>query len=316
MMECSHFVMLIPDDLVVELAFVQIYEHEAMHLETLMYMLVQMRSVNLPPSFTPPDWVSLSHGWDLEAEIHKAEKDEVIEYSKPTLLKVGHEDSDKDDDHLEFSEDHEFGWDNEHPARMETVGAFKLSPKPISNHDYLNFLLAFTSESSSLEEKDVPASWIYTFNSQTGSHAPHQIQVRTIYGPVPFPVAQHWPVQASGRQLAAFAQFRGGRLPSANELRVHFRDNAVGGPMSPIGFRHWHPVPAQAGRIEADGVWRGAMNGGVWEWTSSIFDQFEGFESSKIYEGYSRDFFDGSHWVVLGASWATLPRIAHRKSFV
>ena len=40
-------------------------------------------------------------------------------------------------------------------------------------------------------------------------------------------------------------------------------------------------------------------NGGVWEWTSTVFDAHEGFAPSKLYPGYSTDFFDGKHQVVV-----------------
>ncbi|KAL8916792.1 MAG: hypothetical protein Q9172_006115 [Xanthocarpia lactea] len=56
--------------------------------------------------------------------------------------------------------------------------------------------------------------------------------------------------------------------------------------------------------------------GGVWEWTSSTLEEYEGFEAMPSYPGYTADFFDGKHNVVLGGSWATHPRIAGRKSFI
>lgn len=40
-------------------------------------------------------------------------------------------------------------------------------------------------------------------------------------------------------------------------------------------------------------------NGGVWEWTSTTFESFEGYTTSKLYPGYSADFFDGKHYVVV-----------------
>ena len=52
-----------------------------------------------------------------------------------------------------------------------------------------------------------------------------------------------------------------------------------------------HPGPDQNKR---------GHNGGVWEWTSSVLDAHEGFIPSVIYPGYSSDFFDGSHNVVVG----------------
>jgi formylglycine-generating enzyme required for sulfatase activity len=40
-------------------------------------------------------------------------------------------------------------------------------------------------------------------------------------------------------------------------------------------------------------------NGGVWEWTDTEFKGYEGFIPSVIYPGYSADFFDGKHFVVV-----------------
>lgn len=40
-------------------------------------------------------------------------------------------------------------------------------------------------------------------------------------------------------------------------------------------------------------------NGGVWEWTSSEFAPRDEFVPSVIYPGYSADFFDGKHYVVV-----------------
>jgi formylglycine-generating enzyme required for sulfatase activity len=92
-------------------------------------------------------------------------------------------------------------------------------------------------------------------------------------------------------------------------------------------------------------------NGGIWEWTSTLFDHHEGMVPTKIFSGcvhclrlrlnfaditfvsrYSSDFFDGKHHVVvshfmllsmldltrlsiqLGASYATIPRLAGRRT--
>ena len=40
-------------------------------------------------------------------------------------------------------------------------------------------------------------------------------------------------------------------------------------------------------------------NGGVWEWTSTVFDGYEGFEPSTLYPGFSADFYDTLHNVVV-----------------
>ena len=56
--------------------------------------------------------------------------------------------------------------------------------------------------------------------------------------------------------------------------------------------------------------------GGLWEWTSTPLAAFEGYKAMDLYPGYSADFFDGKHNICLGGSWATVPRIAGRRSFV
>jgi iron(II)-dependent oxidoreductase len=39
-----------------------------------------------------------------------------------------------------------------------------------------------------------------------------------------------------------------------------------------------------------------------WEWTSSQFAPFAGFEPFRFYPGYSANFFDGLHYVMKGGS--------------
>lgn len=126
-----------------------------------------------------------------------------------------------------------------------------------------------------------------------------------------------------------------GRQPFTNVIHSHLsndgveesppqpRSNGVGGASSErdelfldldganVGFQHWHPMPITANGDRLAGQ---AEMGGGWEWTSSALQKWDGFTPMSLYPGYTADFFDGKHNIVLGGSWATHPRIAGRKS--
>ena len=44
------------------------------------------------------------------------------------------------------------------------------------------------------------------------------------------------------------------------------------------------------------------MFGNGWEWTSTVFAPFPGFQPFPFYTNYSEPFFDGEHYVLKGAS--------------
>ncbi|PLW42001.1 hypothetical protein PCASD_10071 [Puccinia coronata f. sp. avenae] len=252
-----------------------IYEHEALHLETFLYMLQQANFVKGPPGFTTTDWNSLAHEWDTVAE-SQSRFDELVEYPVPQTITVGHDDYDEEDPSHPFSEDYEYGWDNESPSRRVVVAPFKLEPAPITNQQYLEFVLEGLSDCEGIPDHVIPKSWTYAFHSSEQLSKRHQVKVKTIYGHISFSQSSQ----------------------------------------NPIGFQNWHPLPARRPCKEADGRWRGGWSGGVWEWTSTPFEAHPNFKPNILYPGFSQDFFDGEHHVLLGGSWATIPRIAHRPSFV
>ena len=51
-----------------------------------------------------------------------------------------------------------------------------------------------------------------------------------------------------------------------------------------VGFTHWHPVAVtgKGNKLAGQGEF-----GGVWEWTSSVLTQHEGFQPMPIYPGYT-----------------------------
>jgi len=92
-------------------------------------------------------------------------------------------------------------------------------------------------------------------------------------------------------EAAAYARSVGKRLPSESE---------------------WEAAASQQGQGVTQGSVQGLL-GGVWEWTDTGFDGYDGFEAFP-YAGYSQAYFDGEHRVLKGGSWAS-PSSIVRKSF-
>ncbi|KAF8895713.1 C-type lectin protein [Gymnopilus junonius] len=266
---------------------VMTHEHEGFHVETLLYMLIQKAGSGTlpPPGFITPPWEDLAAQW---ASILPPDTQSVL--VGPASLTMGHDDSEGEDKLAHLAADVQgrtFGWDNESPRRVVSVGAFRAEWRPVTN---------------GLVE--LPKSWVL---EEDGS-----VKVRTMYGPVPMNVAEHWPVLTSYDDLASYAKFKGGRLPTEPELRLFLDIYDVGHEGGAnVGFRNWHPTPATMGLDAYGGK---GSNGGIWEWTSTVFDTHEGLVPTQLFTGYSADFFDTKHQVSLGASYATIPRLAGRRT--
>ncbi|KDN51927.1 hypothetical protein RSAG8_00478, partial [Rhizoctonia solani AG-8 WAC10335] len=135
------------------------YEHEVLHAETLLYMLVQRGgSGTIPPAtiLRVADWETLAKVWD--AEVRATSNAPTLVRIGPSEVTVGHDDFEAEDASAPegWQSSYEFGWDNEHPKRSVSIGSVDISARPITNGDYL----AFLSKQSRLGEKDLPASWV------------------------------------------------------------------------------------------------------------------------------------------------------------
>ncbi|KAK5163678.1 hypothetical protein LTR04_002346 [Oleoguttula sp. CCFEE 6159] len=204
------------------------YEHEMMHLETLLYMLVQSEKTLPPPSTIAPDFQALAQ----KAKV-KAVENQWFDIPA-TDIKVG-----LDDPENSFGPDRYFGWDNEKPRRTSHVDAFRAKARPITNEEYAQYL-------HQNKLTTIPASWTYSptangstkqVNGTANGHAAttskdssiqsvsltqaylHGKSVRTVYGAVPLEYALDWPVCASYDELASCAIWMGGRIPTMDEAR-------------------------------------------------------------------------------------------------
>ncbi|KAL4063448.1 C-type lectin protein [Scleroderma citrinum] len=276
------------------------YKHEGLHLETLPYMLIQQAGSGT----IPPPWDVLVASWNTASK--PASSAVVIEAPR----------SSGDNDPIKSFDvnGHVFGWDSESLKWEVAVDAFRIEWKLITNWEFFEF---YKRAAQGIDDLDInlntklknkltfPASWVVT--------ASGEIQVRTLYGPVPMKIARDWPVITTYDNLSAYAIVKGGRIPTEPESLV-FRDKFVSGYESGanMGFRNWHPVPCTTG-LEDNG--RKGHNGGVAEWTSTLWDRYDGVDLTFPTIRFSADFFDGVHNTTLGGSYAMIPRIADRRSF-
>ena len=115
------------------------------------------------------------------------------------------------------------------------------------------------------------------------------------------PVDESAPVvHVDFEQAAAFAAHAGGRLPTELEWEAASAGSDPGaGNLDHAAFGTRPPRAETASGHGARG-----MIGDVWEWTSSGFEAYPGFEAFP-YPEYSEVFFGDGYRVLRGGSWAT-----------
>lgn len=191
------------------------FEHEIMHLETFLYMLLQSDRVVPPPGWPIPDFQQLA-----KKAAAAAVPNEWIEVPGNKIT-IGLDDPEND-----IGPDRYFGWDNERPPREVLVAPFIAQARPITNGEYARFL-----EQNHIER--VPASWSVLDRIENETNGMNGIgsqdsvskaylsgkSVRTVHGPVPLQYALDWPVMASYDELAAYAMWMNGRIPTLEEVK-------------------------------------------------------------------------------------------------
>ncbi|HEX8355664.1 MAG TPA: SUMF1/EgtB/PvdO family nonheme iron enzyme [Pyrinomonadaceae bacterium] len=221
-----------------------------------------------------------------------------------------------------------FAYDNELPAREVFVPAFKIDRLPTSNEQYRHFVdeggygrREFWSEEGwGWRVREGWAHPLYWRREGSGWRE------RRMFGEGP--LAPRLPVTGvSWYEAEAYARFRGARLPAEAEWekaaswderagakrRFAWGDAAPSQRVCNFGLRFWGTTPV--GSLPAGASPYGCydMTGNVWEWTSTPFEGYPGFEPFP-YPEYSETWFDGDHRVLKGGSWATGPSVL-RASF-
>ena len=269
-------------------------EHRLMHVETLAYMLHQLPLDRKIPHIDPPSLVTppVAHRM-IEIPAGTA----TLGLARNTQV---------------------FGWDNEYEIHTTHAPDFAIDQFMVTNQQYLEFMAAGGYETRSFWDDD---AWDW----KTASGVQHPVFwtkksgrwfYHTMFDEIPLPL--DWPAYVSHAEAEAYARWAGKSLPTeqewhraaygtANEKETQYPWGGEA-PSSALGnfdFNRWNPAPVNAYPQGESAFGVQGLLGNGWEWTSTVFSPFPGFEPFPFYRGYSADFFDGKHFVMKGGSART-----------
>ncbi|KAJ9193152.1 hypothetical protein DTO021D3_3818 [Paecilomyces variotii] len=312
------------------------FEHEGLHLETFLWMTILSPNI-LPPPLPRPDFVSMAE---------KAARERVENQwfrIVPRTFSIGIEDPEDDSEGNGY-----FAWDNERDPYEVSVHGFEAQGRPVSIGEYATYLvetsqmdripISWTRESS-LSGKTIASDYSYGEDIDVQKNFIDGLTIKTVFGPVPLNLALDWPVYISYNDAEAYADWAGARIPTLHEARSIHRQveeerkiaannsdahkNLIPGisrediyidlTSCNVGFRNFHPTPVTQNGNRLCGQ---SDMGGAYEWTSSLFAPQPRFKPMDIYPGYSADFMDGKHILVVGGTWALHPRISGKRTFL
>ncbi len=205
--------------------------------------------------------------------------------------------------------------DNERPAHVVDLPAFRIARVPVTNAEWQAFIDA--------GGYDDPACWSprgWAHRIEAGLERPLFWSAdgsRRRFG-LTEEIPPDEPVQHIGYfEAQAYAAWAGARLPTEQEWekactwdpelgkrrRWPWGDEPPTRDRANLGGEALRPAPVGAypGGASAYGVEQ--MIGDVWEWTSSSFEPWPGFRP-MLYAAYSAPFFGGDFRVLRGGSWA------------
>jgi len=275
--------------------FTMVLEHEFMHQETLLYMIQEA-----PLEMKQRLRTALPYRFAVEP----AGAQIVIPRGEATLG-------------ARFDALH-FGWDNEFPELKVEVPSFTLDSLPVTNGRYLEFV-----HSGGYDKRQWWSEEDWNWKSRAGlvhpivwRRAENRWLYRTLFDLLPLEQVSSWPVYVSLAEARAYARWRGARLPREAEFhRAAYGVSPAQVNTGNLDFTCWSPAPARTDRQDNHPLGIKDLIGNGWEWTETPFQPFPGFSPYIAgYKEYSADFFDGKHFVLKGASWATARELA-RPSF-
>ncbi|MEP7344699.1 MAG: ergothioneine biosynthesis protein EgtB [Gemmatimonadaceae bacterium] len=217
------------------------------------------------------------------------------------------------------TDDRQVAYDNERPRHQLTVQPFRIDVAPVRNGEYWLFMRDGGYERSEFWS-DEGWKWVQEFGVDSPKYW-SQMQGQWYWRTLDLmrPVDPERPVcHVCYHEADAYARWAHKRLPTEIEWEVAASwDPATGSARTyPWGERPPSPAIANIDQLYFDTSPVGAyaanrsalgcvdMIGNVWEWTSSDFCGYPGFQAFP-YPEYSEVFFGAEYKVLRGGSWAT-----------
>lgn len=205
--------------------------------------------------------------------------------------------------------------DNERPAHTVDLPAFRIGRVPVTNAEWLRFVDAGGyAEPRWWSARGWEHRWAAGLERpQFWSAGGSRRRFGNVEEIVPDEPVQH----VCFHEAEAYAAWAGARLPTEQEWEKACAWDPQPGRRRrwPWGDSEWTPAlanlggaalrPAPVGGYPAGASAYGVeqMIGDVWEWTSSGFEPWPGFDP-MLYASYSAPFFGGDYRVLRGGSWA------------
>lgn len=185
-----------------------------------------------------------------------------------------------------------FAYDNERPRHTVAVEPFLIDRVPVSNGDFMEFIEQTGSEAPLYWVSDGDNSW---HRQRFGRREEIDLEAPVVH--------------VSHGQAEGFAEWAGKRLPTETEWEAAASGSDPG--VSNLDHVAWGTLPGDSSNVSACGAIQ--MIGDVWEWTSSDFEPYPGFQAFP-YDEYSKVHYGSAYKVLRGGAWATR-RHTIRESF-